>query len=477
MSNVLVDDSYLEDIADSIRNKNGSQDTYTPSQMSAAIDSLPTSSITSVTSVTINTYSGTTQTRYLRPDGSEGKTDLALSATVLPANATIPDVKWESSDPTKATIVYDEATDTYKLHAVSAGTVTITATSIESGESDTFTAVVATPTLAIIQSQIQAGTILDIMDIGDVVPTTVNFARSATQSTSYDTGIRLVHILDDATKQAKYGLSSYAAIFQYEHATIQNMVFDAPETALEADSTTETTAEEGVYYYGWNSGTTYTPLNLSTGDEIPYADYAKVYKSAINCSTSALYNQIRQQGYNNYKDSAIRQWLNSDAAAGSQGWWTAKHLGDVAPAASYLNYAGWLADIDQDLRAIISTVSIKVAANTVTDGGSTETITDKFFLPSKEEVFANPQASGVEGEVWDYYKAKTGYSSANDNNTPARMISQYPTTNTPYNPVYWWLRSAYRGGASTAWCANTNGYMGSISASISCYVAPACIIS
>lgn len=41
MTKVLVTDTYLEDIADSIRAKNGSSDTYTPSQMSTAIDNLP----------------------------------------------------------------------------------------------------------------------------------------------------------------------------------------------------------------------------------------------------------------------------------------------------------------------------------------------------------------------------------------------------------------------------------------------------
>lgn len=41
MTKVLVTESYLEDIADSIRAKNGSASTYTPAQMSGAIDALP----------------------------------------------------------------------------------------------------------------------------------------------------------------------------------------------------------------------------------------------------------------------------------------------------------------------------------------------------------------------------------------------------------------------------------------------------
>ena len=250
------------------------------------------------------------------------------------------------------------------------------------------------------------------------------------------------------------------------------MMFDAPETALEAD---EETAQEDVYYYGWNSGSTYNPLNLSTGDTIPYGDYAKIYKSSIN-TTGANFNNIKNSGWNNWKYSMIRQWLNSDAPASSKEWFTPSHVGDGSPNDTIKNYAGWLADIDQDLAAIITQATITTMANTATDGGAAYTTQDKFFLPSKEEVFFNPQASG-EGEAWDYYRAKTGYANPNDGNSPARIISQYPTSNTPFNPVSWWLRSAYRGGANTVWYASTTGYAGNTNAYYGYYVAPACIIS
>ena len=41
MGKVLVTEDYLEDIADSIRSKNGSQNTYTPGQMAQAILDIP----------------------------------------------------------------------------------------------------------------------------------------------------------------------------------------------------------------------------------------------------------------------------------------------------------------------------------------------------------------------------------------------------------------------------------------------------
>lgn len=42
MANVLVEEQYLQDIADAIRVKNGSNNTYTPAQMANAISSITT---------------------------------------------------------------------------------------------------------------------------------------------------------------------------------------------------------------------------------------------------------------------------------------------------------------------------------------------------------------------------------------------------------------------------------------------------
>lgn len=474
MGNKLYEENDVAAIATAIRTKNGSSNTYTVSQMAAAVEAIPTSGIISVTSVAINTYSGTTQTMYLKPDGSAGKMELSVSATVLPANATIPDIKWESSDPTKATIVYDEANNTYKVRAVGTGTVTISATSVENSDAtDSFTVNVATPTWAVIKQFTQAGNILNLMDVGDIVPTVVDFKKTSSSHTTYNTGVRLVHVLDTAAKQAKYGLNSHGAIFQYQHAFVQGMMYDAAETALEA---TEETAQADIYYYGWVSGSTYTPLNLTTGDTIPYGDYTKVYKSSIN-TTGTYYNQIRGNGWNNWKYSMIRQWLNSDAAASSQEWFTPSHVGDGSPNNTVKNYAGWLADIDQDLAAVVAQATISTAANNVTDGGATYTTTDKFFLPSKQEVYFNPEVANAEGEAWDYYKDNVGYTSPNDGNSATRMFITYPTSSSPYNVVYWWLRSAYRSNAYVAWCGYGYGYAYNTSAGSAYYVAPACIIA
>lgn len=64
MANVLVDETALQDIADAIRMKNGTSNTYKPGQMADAIEAIPSGGITPTGTVNI-TQNGTTDvTQY-----------------------------------------------------------------------------------------------------------------------------------------------------------------------------------------------------------------------------------------------------------------------------------------------------------------------------------------------------------------------------------------------------------------------------
>lgn len=253
-------------------------------------------------------------------------------------------------------------------------------------------------------------------------------------------------------------------ILQAKFATVEAIQFDAAEST-NVDSATEPTAVDGWFYWGV-TGDTYTALNLSAGDTIPFASYTSVKKCGID-NVSAL-----RYGYNRYRDSAIRQWLNSDEEKGD--WWTSTHLGDIAPA-ELNSYDGFLRGLDSDFLAVINPVKVQVATNTVTDGGVTDTMYDKFWLPSVEEMYGSPQAAGVEGAYFPYWKTKTGLNSPSNSANAGRIINGLDAQTTARSCR---LRSANRGGAASAWIVNTSGECNYYySAFSSIRSEPACAIS
>ena len=251
-----------------------------------------------------------------------------------------------------------------------------------------------------------------------------------------------------------------------KYCTPEDVQFDAKE-GIEA---TEETAQEGVYYCGYN-GSTYTMLNLSTGDTIPYSSYTTVYKGSIN------HKDVYQYGYNRWSHSAQRQWLNSDDTSIGE-WWTAQHYGDAAPS-QLASLKGFKAGLPNDFLAVITPVKVKSSCNTVTDGGVTDTTVDTFFLQSLEEVYGSPQIPEIEGPYFPYWKIATGLdeptngSSTNTNN--ARKIKRLNSLSGSAATVR--LRSANRGNATNAWGVNSSGCLVYDTARYSYAALPACVIS
>ncbi len=89
-------------------------------------------------------------------------------------------------------------------------------------------------------------------------------------------------------------------------------------------------------------------------------------------------------GSNNWVESGIRQWLNSDGAANT--WWKAKTKYDVQPVYA-ASTAGFLKGLDAEFLTIVGEVSKITAQNRITDGGGSVRSTEKFFLLSWSEVY------------------------------------------------------------------------------------------
>lgn len=160
-------------------------------------------------------------------------------------------------------------------------------------------------------------------------------------------------------------------------------------------------------------------------------------------------NSDRQSyGNNRYLYSNLLQWLNSNAAAGA--WYSAQHSADAAPtnANVYSNYneydawAGFLAMLEPKFVAELLDTTQTVVRNTVTDGGSYETVTSKMFLASTTEVGLANENSIAEGSLLALFSndaSRVAYPTS-------ECVSNSEYTNTNFATSkgwYWWLRTPY----------------------------------
>lgn len=157
-------------------------------------------------------------------------------------------------------------------------------------------------------------------------------------------------------------------------------------------------------------------------------------------------------GWNRWKTSALRQYLNSEAAKGA--WWTAQDEWDVAPD-QLKDKAGFLSGCSADFLSALQVVKVTTFANTVNDGGGEDTTYDRVFIPSMEQMYCAPQIKG-EGTYLEYWKQRSGATA------PLAQWGTYPNIITyavenHTSPQNMRLRSAYRGYANSTWCVYSSG--------------------
>lgn len=202
---------------------------------------------------------------------------------------------------------------------------------------------------------------------------------------------------------------------------------------------------------------------------------------AFDAKEGANSDSSRQSyGNNRYSVSNIRQWLNSDTAS----WYKAQHSADAAPSTNlvsdnpYNTESGFLTGFSANMKAALLTVTKTVAKNTVTDGGGSETVSDKIFLLSNTEVGLANENNIAEGSKYMLFS---------DNNSriakpTAEAVSKSTYSNSSFNvnsAWYWWLRSPLAGHSDCARFVYTDGsldhYTGAYNGDSG--VRPACAIS
>ena len=171
-------------------------------------------------------------------------------------------------------------------------------------------------------------------------------------------------------------------------------------------------------------------------------------------------NSDRQNyGNNRYSLANIRQWLNKSGT----NWYQAQHSYDRAPGSSYVwsgynaydTEAGFKTGFSPQFLAAILPTPLPVAKPT-TDGGGSETATDDFFLPSKQEVGLGSENGIAEGSLLALFNSNN--SSRLRTCTP-QAIANSNYTNNPSSADNWlWrLRSPVSGHAYLVRYVNSVG--------------------
>lgn len=352
---------------------------------------------------------------------------------------------------------------------------------------------------------IQTDGLLDIMNYGDQA--IINWADG---NTNYDMPLNFCHL--ETAKDAEDN-DVKVADFESHYVLPFDCVYDAPEAIIAG----EEDLPAGDYYFkivndSWgNNDGKYISFTLAealtAGKQIRKKSGS--YNSAIEDCTLGIYTSGSDTtgvslefavsttepesgtslgqtdgtgwcnfwhcvvlGYNRWKYSAVRQFLNSDATAGN--WWIQQHKWDVMPAYA-TNKNGFLYGIAASIKEHIKETKIYTARNTVFDSGDTpiggmdETL-DKVFLIALEQSYIEPQVSG-EGAVWEYYKNLLGTSA------PVAIYGTYPLL-IKYDIAakttarYRWARSCNRGNATYVWFVSSSGYVDTYYAGSGLRVAP-----
>lgn len=180
-------------------------------------------------------------------------------------------------------------------------------------------------------------------------------------------------------------------------------------------------------------------------------------------------NHIQRVSYgsNNYAQSNIRQWLNSDAASGS---WFVKQTQWDRQDPVYANLNGWLYNYGEDFKAALVRTEVPCITNTIFETGGYTTsqqynLHDKVFLLSRPEVYNSYESNALkDGSVLDFYK----------NAVNADRI-KYDISNTA-TPRSWWLRTPHVGNAYGSRFVYTSGSLDNYGAYGGIGASPACNI-
>ena len=172
-------------------------------------------------------------------------------------------------------------------------------------------------------------------------------------------------------------------------------------------------------------------------------------------------------GWNRWKTSALRQWLNSAKPKGQ--WWTPQDQWDICPD-QLATKDGFLCGMPEQMLNSLKKVKVSTFANTVNDEGVEDITYDYVTLPSLGQIHAQTQIAG-EGDPHTYWKRRSGRTTPHEwwKDDP-NMITYSVANKTSAQRVR--LRSALRNNAHNTWRVNSSGSINDYHASYALTCSP-----
>ena len=329
-----------------------------------------------------------------------------------------------------------------------------------------------------VQEIVRAGLAEKAFKIGDQF-----IANYAVNPTTFD----IIGINQDIPTDKRF---PYSITLQAHNCIVEGM-FDAPEALFFAETelaigeqiftlnsiqykftTTQLIPIGGqVFINTWSAveGETYVPTKITTyaADRTTAIDSNLDVTAEAGTDTLLVVNNHSRcrYGSNNYKESAVKQWLNSNAASFA---WAPKTNFDRKPTSTIYTGAGFLNLLDADLTAVLGAVDKQVAKNTVTDGGGQDLFTDKVFLLSPKEVYGANEGAITGESAYPYYSALAEDLTNNPLAGRIKYLSAAART--------WWLRSPSVGFSGIPRIVYTTGTVSTSNAHYGYGLAPACSI-
>lgn len=205
-----------------------------------------------------------------------------------------------------------------------------------------------------------------------------------------------------------------------------------------------------VYSYGKDGITLNETVNVTVGSG------GTNLGTIQHDSRSGNLNSVQEMayGWNRWKTSALRQYLNSNKPKGQ--WWTPQDQWDICPD-QLAGKDGFLRGMPEEMLNCLKKVKVVTYANTVNDECAEDITYDYVTLPSLSQMFIKPQTSG-EGDVHTYWKRRSGRT------TPCEWYTNYPnmveySVANKTSPQNVRLRSAHQGYACSTWFVYTSGYV------------------